>query len=74
MDRYVEPDCTTGAWAQWAPCSVSCGKGISMRQRVYTNPMKAKKAGCGRQLVQKEMCSANTKLCEGILKVIIIRE
>ena len=70
MDRYVEPDCKASAWAQWTPCSVTCGKGISMRQRVYQNPMKAKKAGCGRQMVQKEMCAATVKLCEGMLKII----
>ena len=27
--------------------------------------MKAQKAGCGRQMVQKEMCAASVKLCEG---------
>ena len=64
-DQFVEPDCTTGAWTQWTKCSVTCGKGISMRQRVYSNPMKAKMAACGRQMVQKEMCSAKMTLCDG---------
>ena len=36
-----------------------------MRKREYSNPMKAQKAGCGRQMVQKEMCAASVKLCEG---------
>ena len=54
----IEPGCETNEWAHWTSCSVTCGKGISMRQRGYADSMKAKKMGCGRQLVQKEMCAA----------------
>ena len=64
----------TGAWTQWTKCSVTCGKGISMRQRVYSNPMKAKMAACGRQMVQKEMCSAKMKLCDGKLSIILFKK
>ena len=65
VDILIEPGCETNEWAQWTSCSVTCGKGISMRQRGYADAMKAKKMGCGRQLVQKEMCAASVALCEG---------
>lgn len=61
----VEPGCETDAWSIWTQCSVTCGKGISMRVRNYTMPDKAAMLGCDRQLVQKEMCSSNVPTCDG---------
>ena len=30
--------CLTGSWGAWSGCSVTCGKGINMRSRVYADP------------------------------------
>ena len=45
------------------PCSVTCGKGLRMRQRFYINQMKAEMTRCDRQLEEKEMCVAAVELC-----------
>ena len=50
-------------WTPWSPCSVSCGKGLRMRQRNYQMAAKADMLGCDRQLVQKEMCVAHEASC-----------
>jgi len=59
------PACGTLSWGQWSGCSVSCGKGISMRKRVYRDPLEASRASCDSQLVQKEMCASDVPVCSG---------
>lgn len=56
-------ECRVTEYSDWAPCSVSCGKGIRMRSRQYVNPEKAEKAKCSRQLISKEMCVADIPEC-----------
>lgn len=58
-------ECSVIEYSSWSPCSVSCGKGIRMRQREYVNPALALRAGCDRQLISKEMCVADIPLCPG---------
>ena len=57
--------CEASEWSAWSSCSVTCGKGISMRTRSFLQEEKAQMLGCDRQMVQKEMCSAPILLCEG---------
>jgi len=58
-------ECAAGQWSAWSGCSVTCGKGISSRQRGYSDPFAADTAGCDTQLQQKIMCSASVPLCQG---------
>lgn len=58
-------ECGVTEWSQWSPCSVTCGKGLSMRTREYLMPQKAQMFECSRQLVSKEMCVADVPECEG---------
>ena len=71
--------CLTGSWGAWSGCSVTCGKGINMRSRVYADPgqvsedtcpvttpvtrVQAEAEGCDLQLHQRELCSAPVSSC-----------
>ena len=65
-----EEGCEASEWSAWSSCSVTCGKGISMRTRSFLQEEKAQMLGCDRQMVQKEMCSAPIPLCEGNIELI----
>ncbi|XP_045479299.1 spondin-1 [Harmonia axyridis] len=56
-------ECAVTDYSNWSNCSVSCGKGLRMRSRVYREPEKAATANCNRQLVSKEMCVAAIPEC-----------
>ncbi|XP_057657573.1 spondin-1 [Diorhabda carinulata] len=60
----VRPECAVTEYTNWTKCSVTCGKGLRMRNREYIFPEKAKLSGCNRQLVSKEMCVAAVAECE----------
>uniref|UniRef100_T1PNB9 Spondin-1 n=2 Tax=Musca domestica TaxID=7370 RepID=T1PNB9_MUSDO len=62
-DQDTRAECQVTDYSPWAPCSVTCGKGIRMRTRQYVNPEKAEMAKCARQLVSKEMCAAAIPEC-----------
>ena len=61
----VAAGCEMSAWSPWSGCSVTCGKGISMRERQYMDPFTADNTGCDYQMVEKEMCSADVGVCQG---------
>ncbi|XP_058789288.1 spondin-1-like isoform X2 [Phymastichus coffea] len=48
--------CTTTAWSDWQPCSVTCGHGHKLRQRSYLNEPRASKHGCNEKLTQRDSC------------------
>ncbi|CAH0560031.1 unnamed protein product [Brassicogethes aeneus] len=58
-------ECAVTEYSDWTECSVTCGKGIRMRQREYRMPQKAQMFECKRQLVSKEMCVAKVPECSG---------
>ena len=60
---FFAVECRVTEYSDWAPCSVTCGKGIRMRSRQYVNPDKAEKGKCSRQLISKEMCVADIPEC-----------
>ncbi|XP_049862790.1 spondin-1 [Schistocerca gregaria] len=64
----TRPECAVTEYSPWSECSVTCGKGIRMRQRSYLNAPKAEMLGCDRQLVSKEMCVASAPSCPGGLE------
>ena len=59
-------ECAATEWSSWSPCGVTCGKGISMRTRDFADEERAAAVGCDRQMIQKEMCSADGgAVCHG---------
>jgi len=61
----VPAGCETSDWTKWSGCTVTCGKGISMRERKYVDPFTADNIGCDRQMVEKEMCASEVAVCQG---------
>lgn len=57
-------ECDVHPFGEWTPCSVTCGKGIRMRTRLYKNEALASRAQCSKQLINKEMCVADVAECE----------
>lgn len=64
-EEALRKECAVTNYTEWSSCSVSCGKGLRMRNRTYVNPKEAIKAECNRQLVSKEMCIAANPYCPG---------
>lgn len=48
--------CKVGLWKDWAPCTVSCGRGTKQQRRFYVNEMEAKIRNCKRILVREVKC------------------
>ena len=53
--ELIEPKCAVTNWAEWSPCTESCGKGVRIRTRLYINSYKSKNI-CNVQLIESEEC------------------
>ncbi|XP_065317287.1 spondin-1-like isoform X2 [Gordionus sp. m RMFG-2023] len=57
--------CAATIWSGWSPCSVTCGKGITMKRRYLVNSDKAEMCKSV-NLIEKGICVADIQDCESI--------
>ncbi|KAJ8675250.1 hypothetical protein QAD02_011036 [Eretmocerus hayati] len=56
--------CRVTPWGQWEACSVTCGRGVKLRQRKYKNEKAAAKHNCDSVLTDRVVCYAeNNFVC-----------
>ncbi|CAG0924111.1 unnamed protein product, partial [Notodromas monacha] len=61
-DHLSRPECAVTPWSYWSPCSVSCGKGVSVRTRMYVDEILGTRS-CNVQLLETADCNGTSPQC-----------
>ncbi|KAG5337853.1 SPON1 protein, partial [Acromyrmex heyeri] len=48
--------CKVSSWGEWSECSVTCGKGIKLKQRQFRNEAAANANKCNTSLTDRRVC------------------
>ncbi|XP_076330721.1 spondin-1-like isoform X1 [Tachypleus tridentatus] len=59
--RIIDPRCAVTQWSEWSPCTVTCGKGMKVRTRLYISP--AAINICSLELMEKTPCMSDRLDC-----------
>ncbi len=59
----IDPKCSVTQWSEWTPCTVSCGKGVKIRTRLFMSPRQSSSI-CSIDLIQKAPCVADKIDCK----------
>ncbi|XP_011300442.1 spondin-1 isoform X2 [Fopius arisanus] len=62
----VPKACKTTRWGEWEPCSVTCGRGIRLRQKKYRDEQAAAANNCNVRLTDKQECIERGPNCNGL--------
>ncbi|XP_022251017.1 spondin-1-like isoform X2 [Limulus polyphemus] len=57
----INTKCAVTQWSGWSPCTVTCGRGMKFRTRLYLIPSAL--AFCNTELMQKTTCEAENPTC-----------
>jgi hypothetical protein len=60
--QISRPECAVTPWSYWSPCSVSCGKGVSVRTRMYVDEQLGSRS-CNVQLLESAECNSTSPQC-----------
>lgn len=67
--RGAAVDCVVTSWSEWSECSVTCGKGVSMKTRmIKVQPQNGGRI-CPKRLIRKKKC--RQKKCRKLLELLL---
>lgn len=59
--EVIDARCSVTQWSEWSPCTVTCGKGMKVRTRLYFDSTSM--ASCNVELIQKMVCMSERTDC-----------
>ena len=62
--QEIDPKCSVTQWSEWTPCTVTCGKGVKIRTRLFMSPRQSSNHQCNVELIQKATCVADKIDCK----------